>query len=38
MFTLLIIGIFGGMISLIAYEIVSELRGSQQKLTDRYHE
>ena len=38
MFTLLTIGIFGGMICLIIYELVDELRGSKHKLTDRYHE
>ncbi|MET3131304.1 hypothetical protein AAKU55_001563 [Oxalobacteraceae bacterium GrIS 1.11] len=38
MFTVLIIGIFGAMIGLIIYEVVDELRGSSQKLMDRYHE
>lgn len=38
MFYLLVIGIFGAMISLIIYEVVDELRGSTHKLEDRYHE
>lgn len=38
MFTLLTMGIFAGMIALVAYEIVQETTGSKQKLTDRYHE
>lgn len=38
MFTLLTIGIFGGMIALVIYELVEELRGSNTKLIDRYHE
>ena len=37
-FTLLTMGIFGGMIALVVYEIVQETAGSKQKLTDRYHE
>ncbi|NVM77342.1 hypothetical protein FHW83_003148 [Duganella sp. SG902] len=38
MFTLLTMGIFGGMISLVVYELVQEMRGSKQRLVDRYHE
>lgn len=38
MFTLLTMGIFGGMIALVVYELVQETVGSNQKLTDRYHE
>lgn len=38
MFTLLTMGIFGGMISLVVYELFQEMRGSKQKLIDRYHE
>lgn len=38
MFYLLVIGIFGAMISLIVYEVIDELRGSRHKLEDRYHE
>ena len=38
MFDLLTIAMFGGMIALVIYEIISETRGSRQKLTDRYHE
>ncbi len=38
MFTLLTMGILGGMIALVVYEIVQETVGSKQKLTDRYHE
>jgi hypothetical protein len=37
-FTLLTMGIFGGMISLVVYELVQEMRGSKHKLMDRYHE
>jgi ABC-type Co2+ transport system permease subunit len=37
-FTLLTMGIFGGMITLVVYELVQEMRGSKNKLTDRYHE
>jgi hypothetical protein len=38
MFTLLTMGIFGGMIALVVYELMQEMRGSKQKLIDRYHE
>lgn len=38
MFTLLTMGILGGMIALVAYELIEEMRGSKQKLLDRYHE
>ncbi len=38
MFTLLTIGIFGGMIALVIYELIEESRGSKHKLIDRYHE
>lgn len=38
MFTLLAMGIFGGMIALVVYEIIEETRGSKHKLNDRYHE
>jgi hypothetical protein len=38
MFTLLTMGIFGGMIALVAYELLQEMRGSKQKLMDRYHD
>jgi hypothetical protein len=38
MWTLFTLGIFGAMIALIAYEIVSEARGGHHKLVDRYHE
>jgi hypothetical protein len=31
-------GIFGAMIALIAFEIVSESRGGHHKLVDHYHE
>jgi hypothetical protein len=37
-FTLLTMGIFGRMISLVVYELVQEMRGSKHKLMDRYHE
>jgi hypothetical protein len=38
MFTLLTMGIFGGMIALVVYELVQETQGSKHRLTDRYHE
>jgi hypothetical protein len=38
MFTLLSIGIFGGMIVLVVYELIQESSGSRHKLSDRYHE
>ena len=37
-FTLLTMGMFGGMIALVVYELVQEMRGSKNKLIDRYHE
>ena len=37
-FTLLTMRIFGGMIALVVYELVQEMRGSKHKLMDRYHE
>lgn len=38
MITWFTMGIFGGMIALVIYELVEELRGSKHKLIDRYHE
>jgi hypothetical protein len=38
MFTLLTMGMFGGMIALVVYELLQEMRGSKNKLIDRYHE
>jgi hypothetical protein len=38
MFTLLTMGMFGGMIALVVYELVQEMRGSKNRLLDRYHE
>jgi hypothetical protein len=38
MFTLLTMGMFGGMIALVVYELVQEMRGSKNRLIDRYHE
>jgi hypothetical protein len=37
MFTLLTMGMFG-MIAPVVYELVQEMRGSKNKLIDRYHE
>jgi hypothetical protein len=37
-FTLLTMGIFGGMAALVVYELMQETAGSKHKLTDRYHE
>jgi hypothetical protein len=38
MFTLLTMGMFGGMIALVVYELVQEMRGSKNRLLDRYHD
>ncbi|NYE60849.1 hypothetical protein FHW58_002001 [Duganella sp. 1224] len=38
MFTLLTMGMFGGMIALVVYELVQEMRGSKNRLIDRYHD
>lgn len=38
MFILLTMGMFGGMIALVVYELLQEMRGSKNKLIDRYHE
>ena len=38
MFTLLTMGMFGGMISLVVYELVQEMSGSKDRFIDRYHE
>jgi len=38
MLSVLVIGIFGGMVGLVIYELVQEVRGGQQQLHDRYHE
>lgn len=38
MFTLLTMGMFGGMIALVVYELLQEMRGSKNRLIDRYHE
>lgn len=38
MFTALVIGIFGSMIGLIAFELIQEVYGSKHELHDHYHE
>jgi hypothetical protein len=38
MITWFTMGIFAGMIALVIYELVEEMRGSKHKLIDRYHE
>jgi hypothetical protein len=38
MWALFTLGIFGAMIALIAWEVVTEVRGGHHKLIDRYHE
>lgn len=38
LFTLLTVGMFGGMIVLVLYELVQEMQGSKHKLIDRYHD
>ncbi len=37
MFSLLAIGILYGIVALVAYELIDEIRGSKHKLVDRYH-
>lgn len=38
MLSMLVIGILGGMVGLIAYELIEEVRGGSHRLHDRYHE
>ena len=38
MFSLMVMGILGGLTALVAYEIYQEVRGSSEALHDRYHE
>jgi hypothetical protein len=38
MLSLWVIAILGGMVGLIAYELVEEVRGGKHQLHDRYHE
>ena len=38
MYYFLTIGILAGMIGLVAFEFINEIRLSRSKLSDRYHE
>ena len=38
MFSMLVVAIFGGMVGLVLYELVQEVRGGSRDLHDRYHE
>jgi len=38
MLSMLVIAILGGMVALIFYELVQEVRGGSGDLHDRYHE
>jgi hypothetical protein len=38
MLSMLIIAILGGMVGLVLYELVEEVRGGSHELHDRYHE
>lgn len=38
MLSLWVIAIFGGMVGLVLYELVEEVRGGANQLHDRYHE
>ena len=38
MLSMWVSAILGGMVALIAYELVQEIRGGTHKLQDRYHE
>ena len=38
MLSVFVTAILGGIVGLIAFELVEEIRGGTQKLEDRYHE
>ena len=38
MLSMFVIAILGGMVGLVLYELVEEVRGGQDQLHDRYHE
>ena len=38
MLAMFVVAIFGGMVGLVVYELVQEIRGSAHQLHDRYHE
>ncbi len=38
MLNMLIVAILGGMVGLVVYELVEEIRGGSNKLHDHYHE
>lgn len=37
MFSLMVMGILGGLAALVAFEIYQEVKGSSETLHDRYH-
>lgn len=38
MITLLLYGIFGGVVGLVLYELIEEIHDGAHRLQDRYHE
>ena len=38
MLSLLVFAMLGGMVGLVVYELVEEVRGGKHQLNDRYHE
>ena len=38
MFSMMVMGILGGLTALIAFELYQEAKGSSEALHDRYHE
>jgi hypothetical protein len=38
MLNMLVLAILGGMVGLVLYELVDEVRGGSHELHDRYHE
>lgn len=38
MLDMMVMGILGGLVALVAFEIYQEVRGSARQLEDRYHE
>jgi uncharacterized membrane protein YuzA (DUF378 family) len=38
MLHMLVMAIFGGMVGLVVYELIEEVRGGSTDLHDRYHE
>lgn len=38
MFSMMVMGILGGLTALVAFELYQEVKGSSEALHDRYHE